>query len=271
MSTMILLAIILFFLGLTFGSFANAAAWRIGNGRGRTLLTGRSECTHCKHPLAWYDLVPVLSWLSLSGKCRYCGGRIDDTPVAELGLAGYFLVSFLLWPGGFGSALAVADFVFWLVYGVFLMILALIDRRKMILPDVLTYPLIGLAAVNVAVRAALSMEGAPAVIAGAVLAVLAIAGVYLVLYAVSRGRWVGFGDVKLSVFIGLALGDWRLSLLTFFLANLFGCLVILPGLLSKKLTRTSKVPFGPFLILGFAVSGLVGARIVGWYMAGLYL
>lgn len=264
-------AVALGLLGLTFGSFVNAAVWRIRQGRAMSLLNERSECPRCGQTLAWYDLVPVVSWLALRGRCRYCRAPIEDTPLPEVGVAVYFVVSFLFWPEGLTGALGVTDFIFWLAYGVLLAILFVYDRRYMLLPDKLTFTLVGLAAVNLLVHVLAAPANAVGLLADAVLGVASIAGVYLVLYVVSRGRWVGYGDVKLSLFIGLALADWRLGLLTFLLANLIGSLVILPGLLTHRLTRTSRVPFGPFLIVGFVMAKLFGSAIVGWYLATLYL
>jgi prepilin signal peptidase PulO-like enzyme (type II secretory pathway) len=86
------------------------------------------------------------------------------------------------------------------------------------------------------------------------------------LYVVSQGRWVGFGDVKLSIFIGVVLG-WQKALLALILANVIGFFIVLPGLATRKLTRTSRVPFGPFLIIAFVVAGLFGDAIIQWYLS----
>jgi len=271
MSTFIITAILVTLLGLTFGSFVNAAVWRIHEHRTRSLLNDRSECTHCGHKLTWYDLIPVVSWVTLRGKCRYCGKRIEDTPLPEVGVALYFLVSFLFWPEPLTTGAGITDFVFWLVYGVLLGILFIYDLRYMLLPDKITFLLIGLAVVQLLLHIFLAPAAALETVANAVLGIASIAGIYLALYVFSRGRWVGFGDVKLGVFLGLALADWRLGLLTFLLANVIGCLVILPGLLTRKLTRESRIPFGPFLIVGFIVSVLFGTSIVDWYISTLYL
>lgn len=271
MSTTFITAIVLGLLGLTFGSFVNAAVWRIHQRRARSLLNDRSECIHCHHKLAWLDLIPVVSWIALRGKCRYCGKPIEDTPLPEVGVALYFVMSYLFWPGGLAAPLAVTDFVFWLVYGVLLAILFVYDLRYMLLPNKITFTLIGLALVQLLIHIVVAPSNGLNFLADAVLSVSSIAGVYLVLYVISRGRWVGFGDVKLGVFLGLVLADWRLGLLTFLLANVIGCIVIFPGLLTRRLTRTSRVPFGPFLIAAFIISMLFGQTIVGWYLSTLYL
>lgn len=271
MSVYLVTSIFLTLVGLTFGSFVNAAVWRMHKRKTRTLLNDRSECTHCHHKLAWNDLIPVISWVTLRGRCRYCGKRIEDTPMPEIGVAIFFLVSFLYWPGGFTTALSVTDFVFWLVFGVLLAILFIYDLRYMLLPDRVTFLLIGLAVIQLIVHIVLAPTMALDLISNAILGVASVAGIYLLLYVVSSGRWVGFGDVKLSVFFGIVLADWKLGLLTILLANLIGCIVILPGLASRKLKRTSRVPFGPFLILGFILAMLFGRTLVDWYISSLHL
>ena len=82
----------------------------------------------------------------------------------------------------------------------------------------------------------------------------------------SRGTWVGFGDVKLGLALGLFLADWQLGFLTLFLANLIGTLIVLPGLLTKKLSRKTMVPFGPLLILGFFISLFIGGPLISGYI-----
>ena len=87
------------------------------------------------------------------------------------------------------------------------------------------------------------------------------------LWRVSAGRWVGFGDVKLGVALGLLLANWQLAFLALFLANLIGTLLVLPGLVMKKVTRETQVPFGPLLIVGFGLSLLFGAQFFLWFEA----
>lgn len=104
--------------GLYLGSLTNLLAGRLATGRlvSGSTVWGRSACTHCGHTLAPWDLVPVLSWLLLRGRCRYCGGRIDDSPIVEAVLPAFFVGSFLLWPAGLhGSGLA--GFAAWLALG----------------------------------------------------------------------------------------------------------------------------------------------------------
>ena len=282
------IAIILGLFGLLFGSFAGATVWRL---RARQLAEDkaqgehveekeflqlkplnegtytskdRSRCLHCGHQLAWYDLLPLVSWVSLRGKCRYCHKSIGwFEPLMEVAMAGFFVVSYLVWPEAL-QGWEVLRFALWLLIGVGLLILFAYDQKWFLLPDVVTFPLIGLASGMALIQVAQAPNHLTAVwsVAGAV---AILSGLYLLLWWVSRGRWVGFGDVKLGLVLALVLGDWVLAFVALFAANLIGCLVIIPGLVSKRLERTSRVPFGPFLILGMVVAFFVGQPVIDWY------
>lgn len=266
----ILISVYLGIIGLSLGSFANAAVWRLKNKK--DIVKDRSECVHCHHKLSWLDLVPVFSWLFLQGKCRYCKKKIAlQYPLVEIAVATYFVASYLLWPQDLNSWHAIVQFILWLSYGVGLAILFVYDLRWYLLPDRIVFPLVVLGAISALIRVTATNEGG---VLGAfidlTLSLLAVGGFYGALYFASKGRWVGFGDVKFGVFMGLALG-WQQALVAVMVANLIGFLVILPGLLTKKLTRTSRIPFGPFLIGGFIIAGLFGWSIIRWYFAPFYV
>ncbi len=259
------LAVALGLLGAMMGSFAGAVAWRLHVKR--TFVHDRSECESCHHTLAWNDLIPIISWVSLGGKCRYCKKPIGWLALlSESAVAAVFMISYIFWPLGLETWQGITLFIMWLNYMVALAVLLVYDARWMLLPDKIVLPLIAVGLIDAALRISLLPGAGFAELAThVVLGVGALAGVYGGLYVVSRGRWVGFGDVKLSVFIGAILG-WQGALLTLGAANIIGFCVILPGLATGKLKRTSRVPFGPFLIAGFIVAGLFGEHIIRWYL-----
>ncbi|HYG84264.1 MAG TPA: prepilin peptidase [Verrucomicrobiae bacterium] len=252
-------------LGLCFGSFVNVAVWRIKNNK--NLTTDRSECVHCHHKLAWHDLIPVMSWLWLRGKCRYCSKPISlQYPLVELAVAIVFAVSYMAWPYDLAGSVDWIFFGLWLISIVLLTILFIYDLRWFLLPDKVTFPLIAVGVLMAALsiyQAGLGMEAVLQIL----LAVAILSGLYLGLFMASKGRWIGFGDVKLGIFLGLALSSWPLALLCLFLANLLGCLYVIPGMLLRKLHRSSRIPFGPFLIVGFIISFLWGGSIIDWYLS----
>lgn len=258
-------AILLGVLGATMGSFAGAMAWRIH--AKKKLVNDRSECESCHHKLGVFDLIPIVSWFALKGKCRYCGAPIGTTPLlTEVAIAALFVVSYLYWPLGLEVWQTQVLFGLWLVYVVALAVLLIYDMRWMLLPDRIVLPLVVLSLFDAALRASLMPDASITTYAThVVLGAAALAGVYGGLYLVSGGKWVGFGDVKLGVFMGVVLG-WQGAFLVLGLANVIGFCVVLPGLLFGKLTRASRVPFGPFLIAAFVVAGLFGDRLIHWYM-----
>ena len=149
--------------------------------------------------------------------------------------------------------------------GDLLAILIIYDYYWQLLPDIINYLLIGVAVTLFLVKLAFvgwSLESVLSALGG----VAILAGLYLVLYFISGGRWVGFGDIKLNLGLALALADWKLALLNLFLANLAGSLIVLPMLLTKKLQRQSRIPFGPLLIIGFLLTSFLGQGIINWYL-----
>lgn len=282
-------ALILF--GLALGSFSGATVWRL---RARqlkddeaageriskseftklkqllknTVTKDRSICLHCHHQLQWYDLLPLISWIQLQGKCRYCHKPIGYMePLIELGTALFFVASYMFWPTALIDTLSYVQFGLWLIVGVGLIMLFAYDSRWYLLPDKVVFPLIGLAGVQALlhIAQASTMLGAVYTLA---LAVTILSGIYYILYIVSQGKWIGFGDIKLGLVLAFMLGQWELAFLTLFLANIIGCLVVLPGLATKKLTRTSHVPFGPMLIVAYFIVGVFGNSLLAWYLAG---
>ncbi len=226
-----------------------------------------SRCLSCQHRLAWYDLLPLLSWLSTGGTCRYCKAKIGRfEPLMELGVAGTFVLSYLLWPLPQAESLSsVALFVLWMIGIVLLAILFAYDLKWFILPDVIVFPLVGVGVVMSSIKVAgeSNLLMALGSIAGAV---IILSGLYGLLWLTSKGRWVGFGDVKLGLGLALILSDWRLALLALFLANLIGSLVVIPRMLLGKLDRKAHVPFGPLLIAGTVIAMLVGERLIVYYL-----
>lgn len=294
-----MLLVVLILLGLCFGSFVNALCWRLRQqqltadsrqqlakeGKNKKLsvigyqLTakdlsiwkGRSMCPHCKHTLATLDLIPVLSWLWLKGKCRYCHEPISwQYPLVEVATAALFVISYLFWPYSVSGTQNLLLFGFWLVLLVGFMALIVYDSRWMLLPDKIVYPLIGVALLQLTVQLAFFDAGFSALTA-AVWGVLVIAGFFYALFQVSGGRWIGGGDVKLGVILGLVVGGPVNSLLVLFLASLLGSLVAAWLLITKKLRRNSQIAFGPFLIVATIIVYLFGAAIVSWYKNQLLL
>lgn len=224
----------------------------------------RSQCLSCGHELAWYDLLPLASWISTKGKCRYCQKKIGTfEPLIEISTSALFTAFTYAWLTSVGTQAGdLLLLVLWLVALTMLVILFAYDLKWFLLPDKIMFPLIGLA--TIIAFGTMVVQGGVVVsqLISTGVSMLILGGLYFVLWFVSKGGWVGFGDVKLGIALGLLLMDWKLAFLTLFLANLIGTIIVLPGLITGKLSRKTQVPFGPFLIVGFLLSITIGHLIV---------
>lgn len=273
---MLMIITILVLLGLCLGSFINALVWRIHEqslprkkrvavDSELSITKGRSMCPHCQHILAWYDLLPLISWVSLVGRCRYCHKPISTQyPLVELLTTLLFVASYIFWPTELVSQAESALFSIWIAALVGLVALLVYDLRWMILPNRIVFPVTGLAAFGVLLQAFV-FEGGVSTIVGAIGGLLVAGGIFYVLFQISGGKWIGGGDVKLGFALGLLLGGPAEAFLMLFSASILGLIVALPGVIIKKTSIGSRIPFGPFLIIATIFVKLFGASIIMWY------
>jgi len=285
-----LVYLILSLTGLCLGSFAGASVWRLRARQleedkkagenfdqkeysklkklnNKSITQDHSQCLNCSYKLKWYDMIPVLSWVTLGGKCRKCRKPIGiNELLVEIFVAAFFVSSYIFWPFGLcGGGLEMLRFVIWLLAGVGLAILFIYDKKWSLLPDFVNFTVIGLGLTNAIIVIILSVNKLDTIynILGSI---LILSGLYYMLFVISKGRWIGFGDIKLGLGLGLLLSDWKLAFIALFAANLIGCLVIIPGMITHKLKRTSHVPFGPLLIIGTLIAMLFGQLLIDFYL-----
>ncbi len=266
---MIILVLVL--LGLALGSFVNALVWRVHKqlsskkalNRGYSIVTGRSMCPKCKHTLSSIDLIPVLSFALLRGKCRYCKKPIEDTPIPEITLPALFVLSYAAWPYGFDFAGKV-QFGLWVLMLVGLLALVIYDVRWYLLPNRVVFPLIVIVIAQILLLAMLK-DDTKSLLFGSLWGFLTGGGIFWLIYQVSGGKWIGGGDVKLGWMLGLLLGGPSASLLMIFLASVLGSVVAIPLLATGKATRTTRLPFGPFLIASSIIVYLFGSTLIAQY------
>lgn len=221
-------------------------------------------CPDCKHELAVKDLLPIVSWLSLKGKCRYCSKAISwQYPLAEASMAMLFVASYLHWPVVVEGA-QIISFILWLVLAVGFMALIVYDLRWLILPNRIMAPL-GLVAGLFACVGVATADHPLRALVNTVLAVAVGGGIFYALFQFSSGKWIGGGDVKLGWVLGLVVATPARALLLIFVASALGSLISLPLLATKRLKPQSTIPFGPFLILAAIVVQLFGHSILYWY------
>lgn len=256
------LYIISFVLGAVIGSFLNVVALRIRTGVG---LGGRSKCMSCGKTLYWQELIPVLSFVFLSGKCRGCKAQISwQYPVVEL-LTGFLFV-FILSVFPPASYLALVMTLIHLVVACILVVIAVYDVRHKIIPDSLVYAFDILALLTVFMSSQ-SWFTAPhvwTILAGPILALP-----FALLWAVSNGRWIGLGDSKLVLGIGWLLGlnaGANAVILAFWIGAAVSVIWLLATM--KGFRKGTEIPFGPFLILGFYLVLLSGLEVIDFRILG---
>lgn len=293
-------AVVGFILGLVLGSFIQATAGRIISGR---TLRGRSYCMHCRKSLRWYDLFPVISFLLLKGKCRSCRHKIPrEDFLVELVFG--FIIAFFFWTTfptetlfnlqfDLSTALLSLDVVFKTFAVVVLALVFLIDWKTGLIPDRITYPATVVAIIYLLVSTALkswvfyqSFLLSPLAIylmppkssyvydhlswiwipVGWTLFVsILITLSFIALIVATRGKGMGWGDVKYVFFLGVAIG-FPIIIPAIFLAFLTGAFFSLGLIATGRKSFGQTVPFGPFLSLGALVALLFGKQIIDWYL-----
>jgi leader peptidase (prepilin peptidase) / N-methyltransferase len=239
--------------GLVIGSFLNVVIWRVP--RHESVVTPGSHCPSCDTPLGALENIPVVSWVALRGRCRHCGAHISARyPLVELLTAGLWVAM----AARFGAAWDLPPYLV-LVSG--LVALSMIDLDLFLLPNRIMYPtgitmtaLFGLAAV---------LDGAGDQLLRALLCGAVAFLVFFVIHVISP-RGMGFGDVRLSLVLGIALGwlSWRHVYLGLFLGFLLGAVVGVALIATGVKTRKDHVPFGPFLAAGAVIAILAGGELL---------
>lgn len=224
--------ILIFITGLCLGSFFNVLIFRFNTGRGVT--KGRSECGNCRSVIKWFDLVPVLSYLVLKGKCRRCSNKISPLyPIVEVGAAAALLLLFLNSPSISLLTLINALIVALLTLTVFL------DIRYLIISDKV------LMSLAIATTSSKLLNG-NANFSYLLISAFGLTLFFAILFLVSRGKWIGLGDVKFIFLIGFMLGypiGYLAIISAIWLAAIFSVILLVSG----KATPKTEIPFGSFL------------------------
>ncbi len=265
----------IFVIGLCIGSFLNCVIYRLESKK--SFIKGRSFCPHCKHSLAWIDLVPVLSFLILKGKCRYCGKPISwQYPLVEISTGFLFLQIVLNQLPIINNQLfainnelslisfqSIVSIFYLLLMSCFFIIIFIFDLKHYIIPDKAVYPAIAIASVyQLIAMYCLSFINNQL----AFLSALGAGIFFLAIVLISRGKGMGVGDIKLAFLMGLFLGFPNI-LVALFSAFVIGAIIGVVLILISKKTFKSQVPFGPFLIIGTFLAFFWGEKIVDWYLS----
>ena len=258
---------LIFLLGVCVGSFLNCVVYRLKEGKG--FLSGRSFCPKCKHKLSWQDLIPILSFFLLKGRCRYCKEKISwQYPLVEIATGTLFLLIFNFQFPIFNEFLMfklqnLLIFSYQLLITCFLIIIFIYDLKYFIIPDRIIYPAMGITFLYRLFEIWNFGYGDLSEISDLALGVLPSL-FFLFIILLSRGRWMGIGDFKLAMLMGFFLGFTKTLValfLSFFIGSIIGTELIIFGKKSLK----SEIPFGPFLVTGTFLAWFWGEQIIDWY------
>lgn len=263
----------IFIFGLIIGSFLNCLIWR--SYTGESALSGRSYCPKCRRKLAWLDLLPVFSFLILGGKCRYCRQSISwQYPAVELATAVLFcagarMFAPMIFLGHFPIFRVLELLAYWVILAAIVAVFVA-DLRWYFIPDgAVVSGLVGALALR-GLQSAENYSIFHRFDAGAVVDPLLasiFAGLFfLAIFLASRGKWMGFGDVKYAFLMGLILGFID-TLIGLFLANFFGAIMGLALIAAGRKKMSSQIPFGPFLAAGTLIALFFSPLIVNWYLS----
>ena len=250
--------IFIFLIGICVGSFLNVLVFRTHDER--SVMRGRSKCIKCEVPIAWYDLIPILSYILLRQRCRKCKSSISwQYPLVELVTGLLFVVVFLVHL----DKLTLVDPVLIrdLIFTIFLIVLFVYDLKYQLLLDRFTIPAM-IVALLINLFLGVSIWS---MLVGAIV----IGGFFLVQWLLSKGKWIGDGDIRMGALMGLMLGLTQ-GLVALFLAYILGALIGIVLIVSKKARMKTQIPFGTFLALATFVSLIWGEQILQWYL-GLFL
>ena len=248
--------------GLLAGSFVSAWSWRLNSDL--SIARGRSICPQCRHRLSAVDLIPVFSWLSARGRCRYCEHSISGRyPIIETVTASLFVASFLSWNPA--ANMAIPGLITWLLIIVFMMVIAVYDYEHMLVPLLPVYIIGGLALARLLLMAYTGVS-LQVWLVSPLLAALFAGGFFYLLYRLSSETWMGGGDVYLAIIMGLLLGLAKTALALFLAFNI-AALISLSLIALKLKTRKDLVPFGPFMLGATVLAFLYGEQIIQWYQS----
>lgn len=238
---------LIFTLGAIFGSFLNVVIYRLP--RHESIVHGSSHCTNCQTPIKAYDLIPIISYLILGGKCRKCHHPISlRYPLIELLTAVCFYLMYQTFGLDFNLAIG-------LILTTILIIITMIDIDTMDIYDRFHIMILGLAITYLFITPVPMIEH---VIGFFIISI----PLYVIAYLTGG---IGGGDIKLMAVSGLLLG-YKATLVAFFIAVVLGGIVAMGLLVTKQKERGSQMAFGPFLCLGIYFAYLYGNQVFNWYL-----
>lgn len=248
--------ILAFIFGTIVGSFLNVVSIRFRTGKS---VGGRSKCMSCSKKLEWFELIPVFSFMAQKGACRKCKSKISwQYPIVEFLAGALFVLVFFAFPPV--TLTAAITTLLQLLAVCLLVIVVVYDIKHKIIPDslVLTFSIVALLGLFLGGETLWHVPSIESLIAGPLLAVP-----FALIWLVSRGKWMGLGDAKLTVGIGWILGinaGINALILAFWVGAIIS--VVWLFLTYKKFKRNTEIPFGPYLVIGMYLVLIFGVQVI---------
>jgi leader peptidase (prepilin peptidase)/N-methyltransferase len=254
-----ILSSLIFIFGTIIGSFLNVVILR--HNTGESVIYSGSRCFSCGKRLSWYELIPIFSFLIQKGRCRKCKSRISwQYPIVEFITGLLFLA--VAWKLGFQLEVGIP--YYWLIFSL-LIVISVYDLRHQIIPSVFVYFFIFLSFLNLFRISDFGFR--ISIVWSNLFAGIAFLAFFALFWLVSKGKWMGLGDAKLALGIGWSLGAIHgliAMLFSFWAGALTGIFLLLFA--GRKFTIKSRIPFGPFLVLGMMIAFLFGGNILQSYL-----
>jgi len=246
----IVYAVLVAVYGVVIGSFLNVCIFRIP--RNESIVFGRSSCTQCGEHIKGYDLIPLLSYILLGGRCRSCKGKISmQYPFVEFTNGAAWLCIYLK----FGMTI---NTLFYCILASLLIVISYIDLQHRMIPD-------SLVLITFSIAVIFAIFGRDISILDRFIGIF-VASVPLLVLALATNGGFGGGDIKLLAAVGAFVG-WKLVLLGLFIGIVFGAVVSLILVITGIKGRKDFIPFGPFLSVGFYIVILGGYPLINWYLS----
>lgn len=258
----VLIPLLIFLFGASIGSFLSVAIYRIQK-KLPGILIGHSICPSCKKRLSSQEMIPIVSYLMLGGKCSKCKKAISPLYLyLEITTGLVFLALYLHYPFMETSELLL-PLIFNTLYASFFIAILFYDLQTKKIPDLFLFPLLGISLVGSLVMGAPSI---PSMFGAALIAFLFFGGQI----AVSKGKWLGEGDLYLSISLAVIFG-WKLFIVSIVLSYFIGAIISIGLLATKKVKPKSTIAFGPFLVLGAITTIFFGNDLLAWYLSSLVI
>ncbi len=251
------LSTVFFVLGMVYGSFLSVLIPRLKH-QSPGIVFGRSFCPKCHHQLGLKDLIPLLSFLLLKGKCRYCQSKVSlSYPLLELFTGLIFLLLYLKF---FAIENQIITLIIYQIYALVLIFIFFYDLWYFEINDYILIPAI----ISALIISFFSFPLIPRV-SDALLGALIPLSFFLLQIIISKGTWIGGGDLRIGAFMGLILG-WQKTAAALIISYLIGGIFSLVIILLQKAKLKSAIPFGPFLVSGTLIAILWGENLIHWYI-----